>query len=555
VPSSITTNDALIRKLKKRFDAAYTNSQVVRGVWNELERFVVPYRGRMFQSETSEGSVEWDKYNHYDDTAVIAAQTLSASMHGAILPSLQWFDLVFDDAEIQDNEENSNWLADSARRIYDALKDSNFSLEADELFIDLTGFGHAFMISETEGLEEEELSFTMIPIKEAVFEEDYRGMPHYFFRKLQWTPVKIVSKFGYDNVPELVQKKYDNDEAQDTRIDVIFAIYPRNLDEEADTSKPLSPTERPWGHTYFLHQSEERVGKEGGYYEMPVYSVRWRKVSGSQWGHGPGHIALGDIRQLNQHRLMRTRAIEKAIDPANVTTERGLMSNLDLGPRGLTVLRNIDDLKPYESRANFQVSAEELALLQRSIKQAFRTDQLELKESPAMTATEVQVRYELMQRLLGPTLSRLKVDWLDRVIQTVFDIEFRAGRLKEKPAGLEELDPKINIEYVGSMATAQKAQLANEVLGWAGQMGELSQMYPDLRYVVNDDELGRLVARLKNIPEKVINGKDEVKKQKAEDAKKAQEAQAIESQRAGGEAMEAQGKGQAAQQAAVQGAQ
>jgi hypothetical protein len=535
-----------IRKLKKRFDAAYTNSQVVRGVWNELERFIVPYRGRMFQQETSEGSVEWDKYDHWDDTAVIAAQTLSASMHGAILPNLQWFEFTFDDDDIQDVDANSNWLSRCSRHCYDAIKDSNFSLEADELFIDLTGFGHGFMISETAGMDEDDLNFNMIPIKEVFFEEDWEGLPHYFFRRLQWSAVKIVSKFGYDNVPERIQKVYDNAEALDTRFVVVFAIFPRDDAQDADTSKPLTPTARPWGYTYFLHECESELGDEGGYFEMPVYSVRWRKVSGSQWGHGPGHVCLGDIRQLNQHRLMRTRAIEKAIDPANVTTERGLMSNLDLGPRGLTVLRDIDALKPYESRANFQISAEELMLLQKSIKQAFRTDQLELKESPAMTATEVQVRYELMQRLLGPTLGRLKVDWLDRVVQTVFNIEWRAGRLPEKPATLKGLDPKINIEYVGAMATAQKAQQAADIIQWAGEMAQLSEPYPDLKYQVNDQELGTLVARLRNIPEKLINGKDEVKRQKQEDADKMAAQQKIAQQQAAGSAMEAQGKGQQA---------
>lgn len=550
--TELLTENPLVRKLKKRFDAAYTNSQVVRGVWNELERFVVPYRGRMFQQETSEGSVEWDKYDHWDDTAVIAAQTLSASMHGSILPNLQWFDFTFEDEDLLKSSENSTWLARCAAHTYNAIKKSNFSLEADELFIDLTGFGHGFMISETKGMEEKELNFNMIPIKEVFFEEDHEGMPHYFFRRLQWTPVKIVSKFGYDNCPKIVQKRYDSAEAQDQRMVVIFAIFPRDLEEEADTSEFLAAKERPWGYTYFMHETEEELGEEGGYFEMPVYSVRWRKVSGSQWGHGPGHICLGDIRQLNQHRLMRTRAIEKAIDPANVTTERGLMSNLDLGPRGLTVLRDIEALRPYESRANFQISAEELILLQKSIKQAFKTDQLELKESPAMTATEVQVRYELMQRLLGPTLGRLKVDWLDRVVETVFNIEWRAGRLPAMPGALEGTDPDINIEYVGAMATAQKAQQAQDIIQWAMEMAQLSEAYPDLRYQVNDQELGTLVARLRNIPEKVINGPDEVKKQKAEDAAQQKAQQQAAQQEAAGNAQKAQGEGQQAMNEAME---
>jgi len=37
----------------------------------------------------------------------------------------------------------------------------------------------------------------------------------------------------------------------------------------------------------------------------------------------------------------------------------------------------------------------------------------------------------------------MKVDWLNRVVENVFAIERRAGRLKPMPAGLLELNPEI----------------------------------------------------------------------------------------------------------------
>lgn len=534
-----------IKQLDRRRSILYHSSNVARGVWNELERFVVPYRGRMFTTETSEGSVQWDKYNHYDDTAVISHQILCSSIHGAVLPRLRWFDLKFRDKDLNDHNEASEWLADSTRRAYLTIDQSNFDLEADELILDLGGFGHGFMVAEGE----DEKSFDSVPIKEAVFDEDENGVPMHFFRTLHWTPSKIVSKFGYENCPETVQKAYDNPGSTDDRIKVIFAIFPRLDKKDADITKPLTAEERPFGFQYYLENGFNPLGEEGGYYDQPVYSVRWRKVSGSQWGHGPGHVCLGDIRQLNQHRLMRTRAIEKAIDPANITTERGLLSNLDLGPRGLTVLRDIDALKPYEGRANFQISAEELVLLQQSIRSAFRVDQLQMKESPAMTATEVQVRYELMQRLLGPTLGRIRVDWLDRVVESTFNSELRNGKFLDIPDVLRDQDIEIEIEYIGAMATAQKATLAAELTQYAGDMAQLSQFYPKLKYTINDDELGRTIGQLKNIPENVINGKDAADQAYQEDKELIAQQQAAMQQQQEGEAMKAQGEGQAAMQA------
>jgi len=534
----------------RRFDALDADAKFVRGVQNELEKYVVPYRGRMFQKDVTEGSVEWDKYDHYDDTAVTAASILSASIHGAVLPNLQWFYMRFKDDDIQNDNEASNWLDDCARRTYHAIDDSNFSLESDELIIDMTGFGHGFMVHESGGDDDEELNFSMVPMKEALFQEGYQGAVEFFFRDLEWTASKIVSKFGIDNVPDKIKEAYENPQNTDTRFNIVFAIYPRHENDDVDTSKPLAPEMRPWGHVYFMHEGMEIIGEEGGYYENPIYSVPWRTVSGSQWGHGPGHVCLGDIKQLNQHRLMRTRAVEKAIDPANITTERGLLSNLDLGPRGLTVLRDIDALKPYEGRANFSISTEEIQMYRYSIQQAFMIDRLELKESPAMTATEVQVRYELMQRLLGPTMGRIKVQWLNRVVENVFQIERRAGRLLEMPESIRELNPEIVIEFVGALATSQKAQQASQLVQFGADMAQLSQPYPDLKYLINQDEFGRELAALKNIPEKVINGIDEALKQKNDDAQLIAKQQRMMEAQQQGATMEAQGKGRQALQEA-----
>jgi len=538
--------------LRKKFDSIEADSQVTRGVWDELEKYVVPYRGRMFQKESGEGSVEWDKYDHYDDTAVISAQTLAASVHGAVLPPLQWFSMNFKDDALKDDNDAADWLADSNRRVYHAIDNSNFALEADELILDLVGFGHGFMVDEPFG-EANLSNYTMVSLKEAFFEESFDGLPRFFFRKLEWTATKLVSKFGYENLPEKVQKSYDNaTTASDFKFVVVFAIYPREENSGEDTSTMLSASKRPWGHCYFLHTEKQQIGKAGGYYEMPVYSVRWRKVSGSQWGHGPGHVALGDIKQLNQHRLMRTRAVEKAIDPANMVTQRGLLSSLDLGPRGLTVVKNKDSLWVHEGRANFAVSREELELLRNSIRQAFHVDQLELKESPAMTATEVQVRYELMNRLLGPTQGRIKIDWLNRIVENAFKLEMRENRLLPLPESLEGKDLDIGIEYLGALATAQKTQLANEMFAWAAQGAELAQAYPRVKYVINETELFRTIGRLKNIPEKSINGVDEADKLEKEEAAVLAKQQRIAEVQAEGDAAKAQGEGRQAMQVSEQ---
>ena len=75
-----------------------------------------------------------------------------------------------------------------------------------------------------------------------------------------------------------------------------------------------------------------------------------------------------------------------------------------------------------------------------------------------MTATEVSVRYELMQRLLGPTFGRLKSDLLDKVVRRTFNILFRAGQFPATPQIVRDAQAELDIQYVGPMARAQKAE-------------------------------------------------------------------------------------------------
>ena len=73
--------------------------------------------------------------------------------------------------------------------------------------------------------------------------------------------------------------------------------------------------------------------------------------------------------------------------------------------------------------------------LRTAIRQAYYSDQLQLQEGPQMTATEVQVRYELMQRLFN--ISRFQSEFLNPLIERVFGIMFRAGALLPEPESIE----------------------------------------------------------------------------------------------------------------------
>lgn len=536
--------------IRLRYDQLETQRKTLDDTLQQIERFVVPFRGEFFRDLHSEHEVMWRRRFIYDSTAVQSCQTLAASIQGSLTSgAIKWFNLRFQNDALNDEYDAKTYLQECEDRIYYALLESNFDMESSEFYLDLCSYGTGILT------EEELLSpsgdylgidFSSAPIRDCYFEHDHNGQVMRFYRRFQWTPLQIYDKFGQEGMPKEIFEKIDSDSDIDEKFDVIFCVYDRPSKRDADTSKMLAVRERPYGSKWILHKDASLLGEVGGYYEMPSYAARWRKVNGSRWGHSPAIVALSDILTLNELVEASLEAVGKVVDPATITTERGLLSDLDLGRGGLTVVRSLDDLEPFESRARFDVADMRIDRLQSSIRQAFFVDQLELKESPAMTATEVQVRYELIQRLLGPTLGRLEADYLDPLIKRTFNILHRNGQLPATPSVIADANAEYKIEYTGPLPRAQKSDVAQSVLNWLGVVGQLAETIPEMLDNVDSDAVTIGLADMGSVPAKYRRDPKEVKRIRDERQERIDTMQQAEAAQAVGAGMTAVGEGQAA---------
>ena len=154
----------------------------------------------------------------------------------------------------------------------------------------------------------------------------------------------------------------------------------------------------------------------------------------------------------------------------------------------------------------------EIADLRDSVRSYFMADQLELKESPAMTATEVQVRYELMQRLLGPTLGRLQSDFLEPMIQRTFNLLLRGGQLPEMPNSVysETGEPsRVDVEYLGPLNRAQQIDSVASTERLINAVMMIAELKPTVVNAFDWDEAAWAVADKLGISPKVVNTAEE----------------------------------------------
>jgi len=259
--------------------------------------------------------------------------------------------------------------------------------------------------------------------------------------------------------------------------------------------------------------------------------------------------AIYDTLSLNQLVDLVFSAGEKAIDPAIMTTKRGIFGNIDLSAAGVTIVSDMKSMQTFESKARFDVSAISKADLQQAIERAYFMDQLQLKESPAMTATEVHARIQLMQRLLGPTYGRLQSDFLDKLLSRTFKILYRNRILPPVPQVVVQNGWELNIDYLGPLAKSQRfddAQAIERTLGTAAGMAE---QYPGITDNINADEALRELGDVVGAPARIWNSRVTVEQTRKSRMAAMQQQQQIMMAQQGGEAMKAVGEGAQAIQA------
>jgi len=303
-------------------------------------------------------------------------------------------------------------------------------------------------------------------------------------------------------------------------VKMVHAIYPRkNYD-----SRRRGQANMPYASCY-VNVDDQVVVAEGGYEEMPANVTRWRVTSDDNgWGRGPAFTAMPDIRSLNAAKRMMHRAAAKDIDPPLIIDDKGVIGSVRTVPNGITYMRAGSRIEHLTSGSRMDLAQFDIADLKAQIRSCFFADHLRLPppQSQPMTATEIQIRWELMERLMGPTLGRLQVELLNPVIERVFGLMMRAGMLPAPPQELNEQE--IDIEYIGPLARAQQMPDVVAIERVFQTAANISAVTGDPAPfdLLNADEAVKRAAMLQGVPSEVLRDEDEVKEIRAQRAEQQQ---------------------------------
>lgn len=530
------------KKLIKEWEQLLNDSRAWRTSWQEILEYIMP-RKSVITRTRSAGSKQMQKV--MDSTAINANELLAASIAGSLTNSAQkWFRLVFGATGMKEEKETRDWLDDCADRMYAAIAQSNYDAESMEFYLDIGSIGTSCIYIEEADHEMGQTGFAGLQFKtfspgEYAVDEGKDGKVNKVFRKFSMPAHAAYDKWGPKAGEKVVKDATEEGGNPYKNYSFLHAIYRRSV----YNPKKLNSKNMPVASCY-VGLEDSILISEGGYTTFPAPVARWAKTSGEKYGRGPGFTALPDIQTLNETIRLILKSGALAIQPPTVETEEAVVQGPKLTPGGRNVVNGKigENFGYLQSMAKFDVGQLILSDLRGNIKRIFFNDQLQFPEGQTiMTATEVERRVELMQRLLGPTVGRLVSEYLNPLIERIFHLMFERFAFKGQeandnagvPMQIQEMQQKnaLRIVYEGPLARAQRSGDLQTIAKADQILAPWVELKPEILDNFDWDERALFVAEITGMPSKLIKDKtqrDEERAQRAEQQRQAMEMQKMQ---------------------------
>lgn len=445
--------------------------------YKELAEFIKPRRGRFLTSDRNKGDKRYAAIINSRATQAIRIAT-SGMLAGTMSPTRPWFSLATHNESLMESTAVKEWLFEAENKITTVLNDSNFYGQASSFLSELILFGTA-AISHVDDFEDVARFYTHTAGSYMIAQND-RFEVDTIYREFEWTASQIVSAFGIENVSVLVKDAH-NKGNMDLWFLLCHVIEPN---ENYDGANPLSQNKR-FKSVYYevstMGVEENKRLSEKGFDEFPVYVARWDVTGEDVYGTDcPAMTALGDIKGLQLEEKRKAQAIDKMVNPP--LTGPPSVRNVPVSslPGSVTIYDGTGDQKLdtlYTVNPQLQELRADIDAIERRIDTAFFVD-LFLAISN-IEGIQPRNQLDLMQRneerllQLGPVLERLHGEFLDKMIDRLFNQLIRADVLSAPP---EELSgAPLKIKYISNLAMAQRAVATQGIDRLAAFAGGLMQ--------------------------------------------------------------------------------
>lgn len=521
--------------------------QSERSTWDtqyrEIGEGMLPGRFRYSTAETNQGKKKHQKV--LNPIAQIAIRTLAAGlMSGVTSPSRPWMRLAFADEEVMALESAKAYCYEVTTRWLAQLARTNFYLvTAGSTYPDLAGFGtHASVV-----LRDRETVLRFYPLMAGEFwlAASFRGEIDTLYRLVQLTVAKLVEEFGYEACSPSVQRAWDNDDL-DRKVEVLHAIEPNHEVDEGRGDWRGKPWISVWMET--SSPEDKRLGllRKSGHSRFPALTPRWSQDGQDTYGRSPGMAALPTHQQLQKLEFSLALQVAQMGEPpvsapadlqdtGGVNQTPGGVTYRPQGSAADTKIETITDQAALS--AGIERTEEAIGRREQRIREFFFTDfwlaMLNDERATPATAEEVRAKKEERMLQLGPVLEQIQCEYLEPLVDMLFEAMLEAGEIPPPPQDVLDLLRKkgrsaavFDVEYVSIAAAAQKALGLTNVRTFLEFVANGASIDPSAVDLVDVDTLIAEAARLLGINPKIVRAMPVVEQLRAARAKQEQAAEA-----------------------------
>lgn len=505
--------------------------------WRDLNENFSPRRGKFLMTDRNKGQ---RRNNLVNNTGLRAARILrSGMMTGSTNPARPWKRLTTVDQDMAEDAAVKGWLEQVNKKIDRVFAASNLYKMLPLVYEDAGVIGTAALLHEEDF---ETISrFTTLSAGEYMLDTDDRGRVNTFAREYQATVYQVVSKFGLKNCSQQVQDFYNRGDYS-TWVDIGHLIEPASIDSY---DIPRLPEKFKYRSVYWELGRDELAPQflqVKGYHEFPVHAPRWDTKTGDVYGSSAGMDALGDAKALQIQEREKAKAIAKMSNPP-VNVPAGLQNMpLSLIPGGANFTDNKEGIRAaYQVNSRIDHLTADIQLTEQRINEAFYVDLfLMISNMPGIqprNEAEIAERQEEKLLQLGPVLENMHDDLLKPLIDRQFNQLVRLSEpgwngMDDKyiiPPPPEQLQgSELKVEFVSTLAQAQKQVALGGIERWVAFVGGMSQYNADVLDKMDMDEIAETYGEDLGVPADTIVSDDEVEEIRGKRAQQQAQMQQME---------------------------
>lgn len=508
--------------LLKRYEHLKGGRKNFESYWQSLHDYF--YIEAQDFNKTSTAGSELDANYLWDSTTLEAADVLASGfMNYLTPPTSKWFRLRHADPSISENKAVGDFLENVAEEVNGVINRSNFYDQMFPSYKSSGVFGTSVLFQEED--VRDDARFFNIPLNQVLLWEDAKGRVCGYFLDFEYTANQAASRWGMAALSSEMQQEIKENAPEKKHKFVLF-IAERNNREIQKSDKKNLPIEAVW-----IDVTAKKIVEEGGYHDMPATVHRFDKRPNTPWGYSPAMKSLPFARMLNAIAKTNLSTMMQQTYPAVAVPDNAFIMPFNRNPRAINYYNKekmgSNDIFALQNFGNPQVGLNSIEYYSAKVKTLMYNDVFLgfSNITKEMNNPEIMERINEKMTMLGPAVGRSISEVLKPNILRIIGTLSRKGKLPEPPDELRE-NPFFEIDFVGSLAQAQRRTELNTLVTGLQMVGQMAQMSPDVLDKVDPDKVTDEVWSITGAPVRVLRDDAEIaeiRKSRAESAMQQQQ--------------------------------